>query len=170
TPDVVVMDIGMDNLNGIDATRRITALCPGVKVLALSMHRDQQFVGGMLAAGAAGYLLKDCASEELSLAIRAIVAGKTYLSPAVSKGLVKGYVGRLSAGEPLSSSVLGGKEREILQLLAEGKTSRQIASCLGISVRTVEAHRRDIKRKLDLHTTAELTKYAMRKGLTSVEP
>ncbi|MDY6988353.1 MAG: response regulator transcription factor [Thermodesulfobacteriota bacterium] len=169
TPDVVVMDIGMDNLNGIDATRQITSICPGVKILALSMHRDEQFVGGMLTAGASGYLLKDCAAEELSLAIRAIVTGETYLSPAISKVLVKEYVGRLSRGDLLFSSVLRGKEREILQLLAEGKTSRQIASCLGISARTVEAHRRDIKRKLDIHTTAGLTKYAMRKGITSVE-
>jgi len=169
TPDVVVMDIGMDNLNGIDATRRIASLCPHVKILALSMHRDEQFVEGMLTAGASGYLIKDCAAEELSLAIRAIVAGETYLSPAISKILVKEYVGRLSRGDLLSSSFLKGKEREVLQLLAEGKSSRQIASCLGISRRTVDAHRRNIQRKLDIHTTAGLTKYAMRKGITPVE-
>ena len=169
TPDVVVMDIGMDNLDGIDATRRITTLCPLVKVLALSIHRDKQFIGGMLTAGASGCVTTDCAAKELSLAVRAVVAGETYISPAISRALVEECVGRVSRKDPLSSSVLKGKERQVLRLLAEGKTSRQIASCLGINVRTVEARRRDIKRKLGIHTTAGLTKYAIRKGITSVE-
>jgi two-component system response regulator NreC len=169
SPDLVVMDIGMGNVNGIDATREIAAICPGVKILALSMHGDEQFVTGMFAAGASGYLIKDCAAEELSLAIRTIVAGGTYLSPPISRVLVKEYVGRPSRGDLWASSVLTGKEREILQLLAEGKTSRQIASCLGMNVRTIEGHRRGIMRKLDIHTTAELTKYALRMGITSLE-
>jgi DNA-binding NarL/FixJ family response regulator len=169
TPDVIVMDVGMDGLNGIDATRRIASLCPDVKVLALSMHRDNQLVGGMLTAGASGYLLKDCAAEELSLAIRAVVAGETYLSPAISKVLVEEYVARLSRRGLSASSALRGEQREILQLLAEGKTSKEIASCLGLSIRSVEAHRREIKQKLGIHTTAGLTKYAMRKGITSMD-
>ncbi|MDY6838756.1 MAG: response regulator transcription factor [Thermodesulfobacteriota bacterium] len=169
TPDVVVMDIATDSRDGIDATRRIKTLCPLVKVLILSMHRDRKFVGGVLTAGASGYLTTDCTAQELTLAVRAVVAGETCISPAISKTLVEEYVGRVSRGDPLSSPVPKGRERDILQLVAEGKTSTQIASCLGMSIRTVECHRRNIKRKLDIHTTAELTKYAIRKGITSLE-
>ena len=169
SPDVIIMDISMNKLNGIDATRQITAACPDVKVLALSMHSDEHFVAGMLAAGASGYLLKDCAVEELSLAIRTAVGGNTYLSPPISKVVIKDYVGRLAKGVLSSSPVLTTKEREILQLLAEGKTSKQIASFLNLSARTVEAHRREMMDKLDIHSVAELTKYAVRKGITDLE-
>jgi two-component system, NarL family, response regulator NreC len=169
SPDVIIMDISMSKLNGIDATRQITAACPDVKVLALSMHSDEHFVAGMLAAGASGYLLKDCAVEELSLAIRTAVGGNTYLSPPISKVVIKEYVSRLSKGALSPSSVLTTKEREILQLLAEGKTSKQIASSLNLSARTVEAHRREMMDKLDIHSVAELTKYAVRKGITDLE-
>jgi DNA-binding NarL/FixJ family response regulator len=123
----------------------------------------------MLAAGASGYLLKDCAVDELALAIRAAVSGNTYLSPPISKVVVRDYVGRLSRGETTPSPVLTAKEREILQLLAEGKTSKQIASLLNLSVRTVEAHRREMMKKLDVHSVAELTKYAVRKGITELD-
>jgi two-component system, NarL family, response regulator NreC len=150
SPDVVIMDIGMEGLNGVDATHRICATCSNVKVLALSMHRDEQFVVGMLAAGASGYLLKDCAAEELPRAIRAALAGDTYLSPPISRMVVKDYVARLSQDEWVPSSVLTAKEREILQLLAEGMRSKQIAARLNLSARTVEAHRRDIMDKLNI--------------------
>jgi DNA-binding NarL/FixJ family response regulator len=169
SPDVIIMDISMNKLNGIDATRQITAAFPDIKVLALSMHSDEHFVAGMLAAGASGYLLKDCAVEELSLAIRTAVSGNTYLSPPISKVMIRDYVGRLTRGGLSPSSVLTAKEREILQLLAEGKTSKQIASSLNLSARTVEAHRREMMDKLDIHNVAELTKYAVRKGITDLE-
>jgi two-component system response regulator NreC len=169
SPDVVIMDISMGGLNGIDATRQITAGNDDVKVLALTMHSDEQFVAQMLAAGASGYLLKDCAAEELSRAVRAIAADAIYLSPRISGVLVKDYVSRLSRGDESPSSALEVEERRIVKLVAEGKTSREIASCLQMSVRTVEACRRQIMAKLDIHTTAELTKYAVRKGLTGLE-
>jgi two-component system response regulator NreC len=169
SPDVVIMDISMGGLNGIDATRQITAGNDDVKVLALTMHSDEQFVAQMLAAGASGYLLKDCAAEELSRAVRAIAADAIYLSPRISGVLVNDYVSRLSRGDKSPSSALEVEERRIVKLVAEGKTSREIASCLQMSVRTVEACRRQIMAKLDIHTTAELTKYAVRQGLTGLE-
>jgi len=167
-PDVVLMDISMCDLNGIDATRQITATSGNIKVLALSMHGDEQFVAEMLAAGAFGYLLKDCAVDELSHAIRAAVADQNYLSPSISRLLVQDYVGRLSRGDLSDASALDTREREIVQLLAEGKTSRQIASCLRMSVRTIEARRREVMAKLNVRSVAELTKYAVRKGLTEL--
>jgi len=167
-PDVIIMDISMRDLNGIDATRQITATSCSIKVLALSMHGDEQFVAQMLAAGASGYLLKDCAVDELSQAIRAVVSDQSYLCPSVSRILVQDHVGRLSGDGLSDASPLDTREREILQLLAEGKTSRQIASCLGVSVRTIETRRREIMDKLDVHSVAGLTKYAVRKGLTDL--
>jgi DNA-binding NarL/FixJ family response regulator len=169
SPEVIIMDISMNNLNGIDATRQITAAFPDVKVLALSMHSDEHFVAGMLEAGASGYLLKDCAVEELSLAIRTAVSGNTYLSPPISKVVIRDYVGRLAKGILSPSHLLTSKEREILQLLAEGKTSKEISYSLNLSARTVEAHRREMMDKLDIHSVAELTKYAVRKGITDLE-
>jgi DNA-binding NarL/FixJ family response regulator len=170
-PDIVIMDISMRGLNGIDATKQIMAETKGVKVIALSMHRDEQFVAGMLSAGAAGYLLKDCAAEELSYAIRAVLSNQTYLSPAVAAIVTKEYVRTLtlSQDEKPALSVLSAREREVLQLLSEGRPSRLIADALHLSVRTVETHRRQIMEKLGLHTVAELTKYAIRQGITSLE-
>ncbi|MDY6952243.1 MAG: response regulator transcription factor [Thermodesulfobacteriota bacterium] len=167
-PDLVIMDISMRGLNGIDATCQITATGHNIKVLALSMHGDEQFVAEMLAAGASGYLLKDCAFDELVHAIRAVAANQSYLSPSISGILVQDYVSRLSGGDLSEASSLEAGEREVLQLLAEGKTSREIAACLRMSVRTVEARRRQIMTKLNLHNIAGLTKYAVRKGLTSL--
>jgi DNA-binding NarL/FixJ family response regulator len=169
SPDVVIMDISMRDLNGIDATRQIIAACPETKIVALSMHSEEQFVTGMLGAGASGYLLKDCAVDELALAVRAAVNGNTYLSPPISKMVVKDYVGRFLRGEISPIPVLTPKEREILQLLAEGSTSKQIASLLNLSARTVEAHRRHVMKKLNVHSVAELTKYAVREGITDLD-
>ena len=169
SPSVVIMDVTMPDLNGVEATRQIVGQSPDVKIIALSMHSDTLFVTEMLRSGASGYLLKDCAFEELARAIHAVVAGKTYLSPSVSGVVVDDYLHRLSKADFSDSQVLTDREREVLQLLAEGKSTKQIALKLHISVKTVETHRRQIMNKLDIHTVAELTKYAIRKGLTSLE-
>ena len=168
-PDVVIMDVSMPDLNGMEATRQIVGEFSGVKVVALSMHSDTLFVSEMLKSGASGYLLKDCAFEELARAIRTVVAGRTYLSPSVSGVVVDDYLHRLSKADFSGLEVLTDREREVLQLLAEGKSTKQIALKLHISVKTVETHRRQMMNKLDIHTVAELTKYAIRKGLTSLE-
>lgn len=168
-PDVIVMDITMPELNGIEATRQVLADDSGVRVLALSMHSDKRFVAGVLAAGATGYLLKDCALEELVRAIRAAVANQTYLSPGIAGIVVEGYMRRLPESDHSMLSALTAREREVLQLLAEGKTVKEIASALTVSVKTIETHRHRTMNKLDIHTVAELTKYAVREGLTSVE-
>jgi two-component system response regulator NreC len=168
-PDVVIMDISMPDLNGMEATRWIVSKFPDVKIIALSMHSDATFVTEMLRSGAAGYLLKDCAFEELSRAIRTVMDDKTYLSPSISGVVVEDYLHRLSKADFSDSDVLSDREREVLQLMAEGNSTKQIAKKLHISVKTVETHRRQIMNKLDIHTVAELTKYAVRKGLTSLE-
>jgi len=168
-PDVVIMDVSMPDLNGMEATRQITGELSNVKVIALSMHSDELFVTEMLKNGASGYLLKDCAFEELEHAIRAVVAGQRYLSPFISEVVVNGYLQSLSKTGFSGSGVLTDREREVLQLMAEGKSTKQIALKLHISIKTVETHRRQIMDKLDIHSVAELTKYAIRKGLTSLE-
>ncbi len=169
SPDVVVMDVSMPDLNGMEATRQIVAELSDVKVIALSMHSDNLFVSEMLKSGASGYLLKDCAFEELARAIHVVVDGKTYLSPAVSGVVIDDYLHHLTRTESPSSEVLTDREREVLQLMAEGNSTKQVALKLHISVKTVETHRRQIMSKLDIHTVAELTKYAIRQGLTSLE-
>jgi len=168
-PDVVIMDVSMPDLNGMEAARQITREFGNVRIVALSMHSDSLFVTEMLKSGASGYLLKDCAFEELARAIRAVVAGKTYLSPSISGVVVDDYLHRLSKADFSGLDVLTSREREVLQLLAEGKSTKQIALKLHISGKTVETHRRQMMNKLDIHTVAELTKYAIRKGLTSLE-
>lgn len=168
-PDVVIMDLTMPGMNGIEATRRIRTDHPEVKVLALSMHSDKGFVDSVLDAGASGYLLKDCAFDELAQAIRLVVTGDMYLSPGVAKTVVKGYVRQLRQGDRSALSSLSPREREVLQLTAEGKSAREIASLLGLSVKTVETQRRRIMQKLDVHSVAGLTKRAIREGLTSLE-
>lgn len=167
-PDVVVMDVGMPDLNGIEATRQITAEVPSTRVVALSMHADRRFVTGMLSAGASGYVLKAGAFEELSSAIRAVMARRVYMSPQITDLVVEDYVRRLSEPVPAAESPLTPREREVLQLLAEGRSTKEIATRLHLSASTVDTHRRHIMEKLDLHTVAELTKYAIREGLTSV--
>ena len=168
-PDVVIMDVSMPDLNGMEATRQIVGRLSTVRVIALSMHSDALFVTEMLKSGVRGYLLKDCAFEELAGAIRSVVEGKTYLSPSISGLVVNGYLNRLSNPQTVGSEVLTDREREILQIIAEGKTTKQIALKLHISVKTVETHRRQIMNKLDIFSVAELTKYAIRKGLTTLE-
>lgn len=167
-PDVIIMDVAMPDLNGIEATRQITGGCVGAKVLALSMHSDSRFVTRMLQAGAQGYLLKDCAFEELALAIDTIVSDGVYLSPGVTGVVVRDYVQHLAEGEG-GIAALSPREREVLQLVAEGLTTKDIAAKLHISVKTVETHRKQIMDKLEIRSVAELTKYAVREGLTSLD-
>ncbi|MHC4758678.1 MAG: response regulator [Planctomycetota bacterium] len=169
-PDVVIMDVSMPDLNGILACKQILGEFDKVKVIGLSMHSDTLFIAEMLKSGASGYLLKDCAFEELARAIRAVYNGNSYLSPGISGVVIDDYIHRLSKGQVKDKSdVLTERETEILQLLAEGKSTKQIALKLHISVKTVETHRRQIMNKLNIHTVAELTKYAIRKGLTTLE-
>jgi two-component system response regulator NreC len=166
-PDVIIMDVAMPDLNGIEATRQIVAELPGVKIIALSMHDDRRFVLNMLKAGAAGYMLKDCAFKDLAKAIRVVMNHKTYLSHEIADIVVKDYLASSSPTESSVFQLLSPREREVLQLIAEGKTSAQIADNLHISVKTVESHRQQIMIKLKIKSVAELTKYAIREGLTS---
>ena len=168
-PDVIIMDVSMPDLNGVEATRQIIQDNHDVRVIALSMHSDTLFVSEMLKSGASGYLLKDCAFQELEQAIRTVTDGKAYLSPSISGVVVEDYLHRLSKTDMSTSEVLTDREREVLQLIAEGQSTKQVALKLHISAKTVETHRRQIMNKLDIHTVAELTKYAIRKGLTALE-
>jgi len=165
-PDVAVVDVGMPGMNGIEATRRLLAARPLLKVIALSAYSDKRFVLEMLEAGAKGYLIKASAGDELPRAIRAIAQGQTYLCPEVAGTLVEAARGK-SSREGNATAKLGRREREVLGLLAEGYISSEIAARMHIAASTVEVHRRNIMRKLDLHSVAELTKYAIREGLTS---
>jgi two-component system response regulator NreC len=166
-PDVVIMDLSMPDMNGIEATRQITTACPRTRVVALSVHNNKRLVVEMLQAGAAGYLLKSSDFEEVVKAIKVVLSGKVYLSPDIA-GLV---VERIADRSPQTGlgTTLTSREREVLQLLAEGKRSQDIADTLYVSVKTVEAHRRNIMKKLNLDSVAQLTKYAIQEGLTSPE-
>jgi DNA-binding NarL/FixJ family response regulator len=168
-PDVVIMDITMPNLNGVEATRQITSEFPQVKVIALSIHSNRRFVADMLGAGAAGYVLKECLFDELIQAIKTVTAGDRYLSSRITSVVVEDYVNRLATTADSPLSTLTSREREVLQLVAEGKSTKQIALGLHVSTKTVEANRRQIMEKLDVHSIAELTKYAVREGLTPLE-
>ena len=160
-PDVVVMDVSMPELNGIEATRRLASSAPRARVVALSMHKDSVYVREILRAGARGYLLKDSGAADLVAAIRAVASGESYLSPAVSNAVLDDY--RRHATNPID--LLTSREREVLQLLAEGKTNKEIAGVLNLSVYTVEAHRGRILEKLNLHSIGELVRFAVRNGL-----
>lgn len=167
-PNVVVMDIGMPRLNGIDATAQIVKAHPQAAVVILSMHSDETYLVRTLGAGAKGYLLKDSAEEDLVRAIRSVSQGKPFFSPAVSKSLLDDYVRRLQqSGVTDSFELLTDREKQILQLLAQGKTNKEVAALLDVSTYTVETHRTHIMQKLNLHNTAEIVLYAVRKKLVS---
>jgi DNA-binding NarL/FixJ family response regulator len=163
------MDINMPDLNGIDASRQIVAEFPGTKIIVFSMHTDHQFVAGALKAGVSGYLQKDSAFEELEQAIRTVASNRTYLSPSIAGDVVEGYVKKLAAEESADPTLLTEREREVVQLYAEGHTTKQIADRLNLSVKTVETHRRHIMQKLNITSIAELTKFAIREGLTTLD-
>jgi len=167
---VVVMDVAMPDLNGIEATRKLVKTNPNIKVVALSGHANGEFVREMLKAGASAYVLKSRAYEELVRAIREVMKGKKYLSPDIAQGVVDAYV-EISSSMSANPAfvILTDREREALQLIAEGKSTKEVADALGVSVKTVETHRHNIMQKLNLHSVAELTKYAIREGLTSVD-
>jgi two-component system, NarL family, response regulator NreC len=160
-PDVVVMDVTMPELNGIEATRRITKSCPKTRILALSMHKDSVYVREILRAGARGYLLKDSSQKDFLAAVRAIALGKGWLSPEVSDAVIEDY--RKHVTNPID--LLSSREREVLQMIAESKTNKEIATTLNLSVYTVEAHRGRIMEKLNLHSIGELVRFSMRNGL-----
>jgi DNA-binding NarL/FixJ family response regulator len=166
-PDVVLMDIAMPGLNGLEATARLLKDFPNVHVIMLSVHTTEEYVLQALRAGASGYLLKDSSPEELGLAIRAVARGETYLSPAVSKHVVD-YVQRVGNGTS-SLERLTPRQREILQLIAEGRSTQEIARILSVSVKTVETHRVELMDRLGIHDIAGLVRYAIRMGLVSSE-
>lgn len=169
SPDVVIMDISMPDLNGIDATRKITADFPNVKVIALSMHYDKQFVAEIFKAGAAGYLIKDSAFDELEHAVRIVMQNKTYINPQIASLVIESLVTtQPSTSNHKTFSLLTEREREVLQLISEGKSTKLIAADLNVSAKTVESHRRQVMGKLNIRNVAELTKYAIREGLTTV--
>jgi DNA-binding NarL/FixJ family response regulator len=169
SPNIVIMDITMPGLNGIEATRQITTEFPDVKVIALSIHSKRRYVADMLSAGATGYILKECLFDELVQAIKAVAAGGRYLSPRITDLVVSDYIKRLSTSADSPFEALKNRQREVLQLVAEGKSTKQIALELHVSTKTVEADRRQIMDKLNIHSIAELTKYAVREGLTTIE-
>ncbi len=166
TPSLVIIDVGMPTMNGIDATKRIKSLVPDTKIIALSVHDDSRFVTQMLDAGAIGYLPKQGAVEELPFALKTIHTGNTYLSPTVAASVISRFRHGDGGGATADLSV---REREVLQSIAEGKTAANIAKELSLSVKTIESHRRNIMKKLDRHSIAELTKYAIREGLTGTD-
>ncbi len=165
-PDLVLLDIAMPGLNGLEAAARMARSWPRIRVLILSMHQGEEYVRQALRSGAAGYLLKDAAPLELELALKAVLAGETYLSPAVSKGVVNDYVQRLR-DDDVTGSGLTPRQTEVLQLIAEGHSSKEIARRLDLSVKTVETHRSQLMKQLDIHEVAGLVRYAIRIGLVS---
>ncbi|MBI3195835.1 MAG: response regulator transcription factor [Ignavibacteriae bacterium] len=168
-PDIILMDISMPELNGIEATRQIIHAIPDAKVIALSMHIDKRYVTGMLSAGAKGYMLKHCAATELGTAIEAVLRGKVYLSPEITGVVVEDIVIHAQQSNEHKSVSLTAKAREVLQLLAEGNSGREIAEKLNLSIHTIDSHKKNIMDKLQMFSVAELTKYAVREGLTGLE-
>lgn len=167
-PDLVLMDIAMPGLNGLEAAARLTRAYPQTRVLILSMHQNEDYVRQALRAGAAGYLLKDAAPTELELALETVMRGDSWLSPAVSKGVMSDYVQRLR-DEESPGDALTPRQREVLQLIAEGSSTKEIARRLDLSVKTIESHRTLLMKQLDLHDVAALVRYAIRTGLISSE-
>ncbi|MGC2062935.1 MAG: response regulator transcription factor [Thermodesulfovibrionales bacterium] len=169
SPDIILMDVNMKDLNGIEATRQIASKKPSIRVVGLSMYSERQFVTEMLLAGVKGYLLKDAAIEELVLGIRTVMDGEVYLSPKIATGVIEEFtVGIKRAGSSVFST-LTPREREVLQMIAEGKSTKDIAFSLEISVKTIETFRQQIMAKLDIHSVAGLVKFAIREGLSSLE-
>ncbi len=168
-PTVVVIDVAMPEMNGVEACRLILEAEPKTKVIALSMHSDARFVRRMFQAGASAYLLKDCAYDELAKAIRIVTVGRTYLSGQITAVVMSDYISRRDEDEADAYRQLTDREREVLQLLAEGAATKEIASQLIVSVKTIESHRKNIMTKLSLRSVAELTKYAIREGITSLD-
>jgi len=166
-PDVVVIDIAMPDLNGVEATRQIKRDNPGVRILALSTHKDVRYATGMVQAGANGYVLKTAAFDQLAEAIRCIMGGESYLSPEIASVMMQDYAHRLRQDDSTPQAVLTEREREVIQLVAEGKSTREISEMLHLSPKTVDSHRQKMMDKLDLHTVAELTRYAIREGIVS---
>jgi len=167
-PQVIIMDLSMPGLNGIDATRQILSDNPAARIIALSMHTEQRLVTEMIRAGAAGYLLKDCAIDEVIEAIRTVAGNRSFLSRKISDLVLKDYALRLPEGGTSLLDPLTQREREVLQLIAEGKRTREIADLLALSIKTIEHHRQQIMIKLNVESVAELTKVAIREGLTSI--
>ncbi|ANO51771.1 response regulator [Woeseia oceani] len=168
-PDVVIIDIAMPELNGMDATKRMLAEMPGLRIIALSMHSDKRYISGMLQAGALGYVRKESAFEEISAAVEAVSQGNVYLGEGVAGVVVNDYRQMISRGNTDDIDPLSAREREVLQLLAEGKKTSDIAARLHVSSKTVETHRRQIMLKLEIDTVVALTKYAIRQGLISLD-
>jgi DNA-binding NarL/FixJ family response regulator len=169
SPDVILMDITMPNLNGVEATRFIREENPDVHIVALSVHFDKHFVLEMLRAGASGYVLKSYVFDEVLRALRAVNADQHYLSPKIIEVVLDDYIPFISQGEESDGERLTARERQVVQLLAEGKSTKQIALCLHVSPKTVDSNRRQVMSKLRISSVAELTKYAIREGLTSAE-
>jgi two-component system response regulator NreC len=168
-PEVILMDIGMRQLNGLEATREIKRLFPSVKILVLTMHENEEWIFQILKAGASGYLIKDSAMTELATALRAVYRGDSYLSPSISKMVIEEYIRKAESGEKKGiEDLLSGREREILQLVAEGNSVPQISNLLCISKKTVEAHKTHIMEKLNIHDKVGLIKYAIRSGLAKL--
>jgi len=169
-PHVIVMDVAMPDLNGIEATRRVLEINPNIKVVALSGHLNKEFVRQMLESGASAYILKTRAYEELTRAVHEVMANRKYLSPEIAQGVVDEYVELTAAsGKDSAFIMLTDREREVLQLLSEGSSTKEMADVLGVSIKTIETHRRNIMEKLDLHSVAELTKYAISEGITMLD-
>ncbi len=168
-PDIIIMDISMPELNGFEAARQIREEVPGTKIIALSMYAEKRYVLGMLKAGVSGYLIKDCAFQELAEAISVVHRGETYLSPKIADTVRKALLDSIEKTPVTLSEELTERERQVLQLMAEGVKTRDIAEELHISVKTVETYRGSIMRKLNLYSVAELTKFAVREGLTPLE-
>jgi len=165
-PDLILMDISMPKLNGIEATRQIKARYPNIKIIALSMYPNELFIEEMLKAGVSGYLLKDCDYKELIDAIRTVMAGRIHLCSRASNIMLNNYLHDTHSIDNSPFSILTTREREVLQLVTEGNSTKEIAALLSVSVKTVETHRQQIMKKLDIHNIAELTKYAIKTGIT----
>jgi len=168
-PDLIIMDISMPGMNGIEATRTICHEMPDIKIVVLSMHSDKRYVMEMLSLGVSAYLLKDCIRRELGLAIEKVLHNRTYISPDIGGEVIKECLAQLGMKEAASFSPLSPRERQVLKLIADGGHNKEIADYLNMSIKTVEGHRQNIMQKLNLHTVADLTKYAIREGITDCD-